>query len=132
MTTQDILLPADENERLEQVAELARLRAEVKELSVARYIHGPEGCTNGDRECNEYEAEGGEDIEWCSHVEHRIATLADVIRAERLETLVNELREMVTHRERGTRDELAQDVLDLISGSYEAMEHAVTELGWTS
>lgn len=74
MPEQEILLPAEENERLERAAELVRLRAEVKELSKARYVRGPEGCTNGDRECDEYDDE--RDIEWCSHVEHGIATLA--------------------------------------------------------
>jgi hypothetical protein len=117
---QEILLPAEENERLERAAELVRLRAEVKELrqiaGAAAYVYGPEGCRNGDRECDEYVTADGNDtgIEWCSHVEHRYAAWTDVNRAQRLTDLVAELRRQVERAQQGAPVDMLQKVLDVI------------------
>lgn len=65
--------------------DIPALRAEVARLSVAKYVIAPKEC-GSERDCDEYwDADGGAaDIEWCSHVEHAVATGDDAIRLDRV------------------------------------------------
>jgi len=91
------------------------------------YIRGPEGCANGDRDCDEYWHDDGTDrpeVEWCSHVEHRVATFADVEARQRLEWLLADIRDVVKVR----TDETAVEVLDLVQSQVYALVCALGEI----
>lgn len=96
-------LPFDETDmrRIEERAELARLRDEVtglrKVADAARYASGPRGCFDpeDDVTCPEYFTDDTlmerNDVQWCSHVERHHATFADVAAREMLEDLIEEV-----------------------------------------
>lgn len=110
----------DERDRL--TAEVARLNAE---LEPARYVWGDPDCAGEDRECDEYFTEDGElipDVKWCSHVEHKVATFADVYARERLEALVEDIRDQA----RGARlPDTAAELAERIDEELDAIAHAI-------
>lgn len=106
-------------------AEVQRLEAL---LEPARYVQGPAGCSDPeDRNCPEYIDEHGnnrDDVDWCSHVEHRVATFADVHARERLEWMVLDVHRMATEGTLPPPAELAED----IRGQLDALRHELEEL----
>jgi hypothetical protein len=106
------------------------LLAALERLMPAQYIHGPEGCCNGDAECDEYHNPDGSfnNLPYCSHVEHRVATWEDVRRRQRLEWLVNDLRKTAElHRAQNIprpEYDFAAHLIDLIDSGTQAMETA--------
>lgn len=110
-------------------AELDRVNAENerlrKEIEPARYVWGDPGCAGEDRECDDYFTEDGDlkpEVEWCSHVVHRIATFADVWARERLEALVEDIRDQA----RGGRlPATAAELADRIDEELDAIAHTV-------
>lgn len=75
------------------VHDLQPLQAEIKRLSVAKYVIGPEGCV-GDGDCPEYwngENGAATGIEFCSHVTHAVATADDAVRLERVRYYLREV-----------------------------------------
>jgi hypothetical protein len=105
-------------------AERDQLRAEIEP---ARYVWGDQGCAGEDRKCDEYFTEDGAlkpNVKWCSHVEHRIATFADVWARERLEALVEDIRDQA----RGGRlPDTAAELAERIDEELDAIAHAVAE-----
>lgn len=110
-------------------AELDRVTAENerlrKEIEPARYVWGNPDCAGEDRECDEYFTEDGDlkpEVKWCSHVEHRVATFADVWARERLEALVEDIRDQA----RGARlPDTAAELAERIDEELDAIAHAI-------
>lgn len=110
----------DERDRL--VAEVARLNAEIEP---ARYVWGDPDCAGEDRECDEYFTEDGElipDVKWCSHVEHKVATFADVWARERLEALVEDIRDQARN---ARLPDTAAEIADRIDEELDAIAHTI-------
>lgn len=109
--------------------DVPRLLAEVKRLSPASYLIGPEACTEGD--CDEEEPADGQD---CSHIREAVATFDDVKRAEVLGEVVQSARKRLTEfsgskREDATARDFAVELLADIDHALEAME-AAESAGW--
>lgn len=113
-------LPLDVDDA--NLIELDALRAEVPELrriaEAAEYATGPAGCVDPeDSDCEEYTDEDGNDrpeVKWCSHVETRHATFADVHVRERLEALLDELLNAVVLDMPAPRRGLAAELAERI------------------
>jgi hypothetical protein len=62
-------------------------------IEPAVYAYGPEGCINGERACEEYVTDDGEDsgVERCSHMQLRVAHHEDHIRLEYIRDQLNDI-----------------------------------------
>lgn len=111
---------------LEAREDVRRLRAQ---LTAARYVFGPHGCADPeDRDCPEYLDEQGHDrpeVEWCSHVEWKTATFADVKAREFLEAEILELRKLARQ---GCLPETAAALAEDIDGWLETLRQILDDI----
>lgn len=105
--------------------DVPRLLEEMERLSPAEYWVGNEECM--ERECDYwFDGDGNEiprgDQTRCPHIEVKVATLADVKRAEYLDELAQELRKAAQAHQRGEEwvagRTLAELVLEGINDAY--------------
>lgn len=116
----DAVLPA----AIDSARDVPRLLDAVERLAPAEYWLGREECMEG--ECDWFFDGDGNQIrplgEPCEHIEVKVATLADVKRAEYLDELAQELRKAVEAHQRGEEwvagRTLAELVLEGVNDAY--------------
>jgi hypothetical protein len=97
------------------------------ELEPARYVLGPSGCADPeDRSCDEYDSSASK---WCSHVEHRIATFADVKARGRLDDIVQSVRKRLAEEAPNAAYEWANELAGRIDDALEELRVELDDLG---
>jgi hypothetical protein len=116
----------------EALIDISALRGELGELrpivEAAHYVFGPPECAGEDPQCDEYLDDNGDSLpgmEYCSHVEDRYATYADVLVRQRLEGLVVELLGMVGDPTADTVDDARELIHSTIYGLVASGEYGV-------
>lgn len=109
-----------------ELAAAAQLLAE--EVEPARYVTGPAGCIydrRADRTCEEYFDRNGcdrLDVEYCSHVEYRTASVADVYARQRLEAMLLRWRDLAAQLDSPLPPDVAETIDRDLSGLRQDLE----------